>query len=96
MRPDPSRAEHVVKGSTGPFCRKHGASADRASARAGCGPGRRRWLTASLARPDRTGTVVGSDGQTLRAFFSFTMENRVHPRRIDEKWNMAQVGKRFG
>jgi hypothetical protein len=47
-------------------------------------------------RPVRSGTVFGSDGQTLGAFFSFTMENRVHPRRIDEKWNMAQVGKRFG
>jgi nucleoid-associated protein Lsr2 len=35
--------------------------------------------------------VVGCDYQTLRAFFSFTMENRVHPRRINEKWNMAQV-----
>ena len=35
--------------------------------------------------------MFGSDGQTLRAFFSFTMENRVHPRRINEKWNMAQV-----
>ena len=37
------------------------------------------------------GMVFGSDGQTLRVFFSFTMENRGHPRRIDEKWNMAQV-----
>ena len=35
--------------------------------------------------------MFGSDGQTLRTFFSFTMENRVHPRRINEKWNMAQV-----
>ena len=35
--------------------------------------------------------MFGSDGQALRVFFSFTMENRVHPRRIDEKWNMAQV-----
>jgi len=35
--------------------------------------------------------VFGSDGQTLSVFFSFTMENRVHPRRINEKWNMAQV-----
>ena len=35
--------------------------------------------------------MFGSDGQTLRVFFSFTMEIRVHPRRIDEKWNMAQV-----
>jgi len=36
---------------------------------------------------------VGSDCQTLRAFFSFNVENRVHPRRINEKWNMAQVTK---
>ena len=35
--------------------------------------------------------MFGSDGQTLRALFSFTMENRGHPRRINEKWNMAQV-----
>ena len=35
--------------------------------------------------------MFGSDYQTLSAFFSFNMENRVHPRRINEKWNMAQV-----
>ena len=35
--------------------------------------------------------MVGSDGPTLSAFFSFTMENRGHPRRLNEKWNMAQV-----
>ena len=35
--------------------------------------------------------MFGFDPQTLSAFFSFTMENRGHPRRINEKWNMAQV-----
>ena len=35
--------------------------------------------------------MFGSDCQTLRAFFSFNMENRGHPRRTNEKWNMAQV-----
>ena len=70
----------MVKGSAGPFCRKHGSSADA----------RRRRLTASWARPVLSGTVFGSDCQTLRAFFSFSMENQVRPRRINEKWNMAQ------
>ena len=31
MRARSSRAEHVVKGSAGPFCRKRGSPADRAS-----------------------------------------------------------------
>ena len=35
--------------------------------------------------------MFGSGGQTLRVFFSFNVENRVCPWRINEKWNMAQV-----
>ena len=79
----------MVKGSAGPFCGK----CDRR--RPAPAPGLRTRTTptadGSWARPVLSGTVFGSDGQTLRAFFSFTMENRVHPRRIDEKWDMAQV-----
>jgi hypothetical protein len=40
-----------------------------------------------------SGRAFGPRCQTLRAFFSFAVENRVHPVGTSEKWNMAQVTK---